>query len=96
MTVVMIGIDLGKNSCSVAALDESGAVVFRRRMRPTRIVEFAAKYVPCTVAMEACCGAHLWRDNQPEKSYCARQTMPRSSPPPRHQILIQIVARFSS
>src|SRR5579859_8155606 len=34
------------------------AVVLRRRMRPTSIVEFAAKYVPCTVAMEACCGAH--------------------------------------
>ena len=58
MTIVMIGIDLGKNSCSVAALDERGAVVLRRRMRPASIVEFAAKYVPCAVAMEACCGAH--------------------------------------
>jgi transposase len=58
MTIVMIGIDLGKISCSVAALDESGAVVLRRRMRPGSIVGFAAKYAPCTVAMEACCGAH--------------------------------------
>lgn len=58
MTIVMIGIDLGKNSCSVAALDERGAVVLRRRMRPASIIEFAAKYAPCTVAMEACCGAH--------------------------------------
>lgn len=58
MSIVMIGIDLGKNSCSVAALDESGAVVLRRRMRPGSIVGFAAKYAPCTVAMEACCGAH--------------------------------------
>lgn len=58
MTIVMIGIDLGKNSCSVAALDESGAVVLRRRMRPASIVGFAAKHAPCTVAMEACCGAH--------------------------------------
>lgn len=58
MTIVMIGIDLGKNSCSVAALDESGAVVLRRRMRPGSIVGFAAMYAPCTVAMEACCGAH--------------------------------------
>lgn len=58
MTIVMIGIDLGKNSCSVAALDERGAVVLRRRMRPASIIEFAAKHAPCTVAMEACCGAH--------------------------------------
>lgn len=58
MSIVMIGIDLGKNSCSVAALDEQGAVVLRRRMRPASIASFAAKYMPCTVAMEACCGAH--------------------------------------
>ena len=58
MTIVMIGIDLGKNSCSVVGLDERGAVLLRRRMRPGSIVEFAAKYAPCTVAMEACCGAH--------------------------------------
>jgi transposase len=58
MTIVMIGIDLGKNSCSVAALDERGAVVLRRRMRPGSIIGFAAKHAPCTVAMEACCGAH--------------------------------------
>ena len=42
----VIGIDLGKNSCSVAALDERGAVALRRRMRPGSIVEFAAKYAP--------------------------------------------------
>ncbi|MGI9015638.1 MAG: adenylate/guanylate cyclase domain-containing protein, partial [Euzebya sp.] len=36
------------------------------------------------------------RDNQPENGPCARHPTPRSSPPPRHQILIQIVARFSS
>lgn len=58
MTIVMIGIDLGKNSCSVAALDERGAVVLRRRIRPASIVEFAARHAPCTIAMEACCGAH--------------------------------------
>lgn len=27
-------------------------------MRPASIVEFVAKYAPCTIAMEACCGAH--------------------------------------
>lgn len=58
MTIVMIGIDLDKNSCSLAALDESGAVVLRRRMRPGGIADFVAKYTGCTVAMEACCGAH--------------------------------------
>jgi transposase len=58
MTIMIIGIDLGKNSCSIAGLDESGAVVLRRRMRPRTIPTFAAKLPACVVAMEACCGAH--------------------------------------
>jgi transposase len=58
MTIVMIGIDLGKNSCSLATVDESGAVVQRRRMRPGSIPAFAQRHAPCTIAMEACCGAH--------------------------------------
>ena len=35
MDIVIVGIDLGKNSCSVAGLDASGRVVLRRRMRRT-------------------------------------------------------------
>ena len=58
MTIVILGIDLGKNSCSVVGLDESGAVVLRRRMRRQTILGFAAKLPACVVAMEACCGAH--------------------------------------
>jgi transposase len=56
--IVILGIDLGKNSCNVAGLDESGAGVLRRRMRRPTVLPFAAKLPACTVAMEACCGAH--------------------------------------
>lgn len=58
MKIVMIGIDLGKNLCSVAGLDESGAVVLRRRMKRQSVLLFTAQLEQCTVAMEACCGAH--------------------------------------
>lgn len=58
MNVAVVGIDLGKNSCSLVALDDNGAVVKRRRMRRESIAEFTAKLAPCIVAMEACCGAH--------------------------------------
>jgi hypothetical protein len=51
-------VDLGKNSCSLAGLDETGRVVLRRRMRRDSILLFASKLPPCVVAMEACCGAH--------------------------------------
>lgn len=58
MSIVILGIDLGKNSCSVVGLDERGVVVFRRRMRREGVITFAAKLTPCVMAMEACCGAH--------------------------------------
>jgi transposase len=44
--ISVLGIDLGKNVCSLVGLDASGAVVMRR------------KVPPCVVGMEACCGAH--------------------------------------
>lgn len=58
MTVQVLGIDLGKNSCSVVGLDASGRVVLRRRVRRESIAELAAAHPGCVVAMEACCGAH--------------------------------------
>ncbi len=58
MAIAIVGIDLGKNSCSVAALDENGAVVLRRRVSRGRLTGFAGRLPACVVAMEACCGAH--------------------------------------
>lgn len=58
MSIVILGIDLGKNSCSVVGLDEDGTVILRRRMRRDGVVALAAKLTPCVMAMEACCGAH--------------------------------------
>ena len=58
MDVDVLGIDLGKNSCSVVGLDPTGRMVLRRRMRRESIVALAAKLSGCVVAMEACCGAH--------------------------------------
>jgi transposase len=56
--IAVLGIDLGKNSCSLAGLDARGAVVKRRRMRPENVAMFTAGLPACVIAMEACCGAH--------------------------------------
>jgi len=58
MQVSVLGVDLGKNVCSVVGLDASGAVVLRRRAKRETLVALAAKLPRCVVAMEACCGAH--------------------------------------
>src|SRR6478735_5965639 len=58
MQIAVLGIDLGKNSCSVVGLDASGRVVLRRRLQREGVVKLAAELPHCVVAMEACCGAH--------------------------------------
>jgi transposase len=58
MQITVLGIDLGKNSCSIVGLDGGGAVVLRRRMRREGVIKLGAKLKRCVVGMEACCGAH--------------------------------------
>ncbi len=58
MTISILGIDIGKNSCSVVGVDEKGAVIVRRTMRRQTLIEFVSRLPTCTIAMEACCGAH--------------------------------------
>jgi transposase len=58
MQIAVLGIDLGKNSCSVVGLDTSGRVVLRRRLQRDGVVKLAAGLPSCLMAMEACCGAH--------------------------------------
>src|SRR4029078_6911634 len=61
MKIAVLGIDLGKNVCSVVGLDPSGAVVLRRRVRGDTLIDLVAKLPSCIVGMEACCGAHHLR-----------------------------------
>jgi transposase len=58
MAIVILGVDLGKNSCSVVGVDGTGAVITRRSMRRQTLIGYAAKLPACMIAMEACCGAH--------------------------------------
>jgi transposase len=37
-------------------------VVFRKRLVRAKLLAFFAAQPPCTVAMEACAGAHRWAE----------------------------------
>jgi hypothetical protein len=52
--ISVLGVDLGKNICSVVGLDASGAVVMRRRMRRGTLIGLVEKLPACIVGMEAC------------------------------------------
>jgi len=58
MQIKILGIDLGKNLCSLAGLDGSGQVVVRRRVRRENVLKVVSHLKPSVVAMEACGGAH--------------------------------------
>ena len=55
-----IGLDLAKQVFQVHGADATGAVVFRKRLRRTGVLQFFASQAPCRVAMEACASSHYW------------------------------------
>ena len=58
--VSMIGIDLAKNSFQLHGMHADGSVAFRRKLGRAKLLAFVAGQPQCTVAMEACGGAHHW------------------------------------
>ena len=57
---LVLGVDLGKNVCSVVGLDASGAVVMRRKVRRETLIALAEKLSPCVVGMEAAAAPIIW------------------------------------
>lgn len=69
--IAVLRTDLGKNSCSLAGLDATGAIVTRRKMTRDGVVAFAATLPPCVIAMEACCARTSWgAPSKPKATRC--------------------------
>jgi len=61
MSIVYVGIDLAKNVFAVHGVDAAGRPALVRPAVPrAKLHELVAGLAPCTVAMEACTGAHHW------------------------------------
>ena len=58
--IITIGLDLAKHVFQVHGADRDGAVVVRKKLRREQLLSFFAELPRCTVAMEACGGAHYW------------------------------------
>ena len=58
--ISIIGLDLAKNTIQVHAACEKGAVLLGKKISRWKLLQFLSKHDPCTVAMEACAGAHYW------------------------------------
>lgn len=56
--ITLVGIDLGKHTFHVHAQDAHGREALRKQFNRKQLLLWLANLPACTVAMEACCGAH--------------------------------------
>jgi transposase len=56
----IVGIDLAKRIFHLVGMDNTGHVVFRKRLTREALVPFIAQLPPVVIGMEACGGAHYW------------------------------------
>jgi len=56
--IAVVGIDIGKNSFHIVALDDRGAIVLRQKWSRSQMDARFANMPPCLIGMEACVGAH--------------------------------------
>ena len=70
--ITRMGIDLGKNTFHVCAMDRAGHVVMTKRFTRRGLEKFVRSHEPCVVGMEACGGAHHWARTLRALGYDAR------------------------
>ena len=58
MKIASIGIDIGKTTFHLVALDEHGSIVIRRKFSRKALLVYTAKLASSLMGMEACGGAH--------------------------------------
>lgn len=59
LTLISIGIDIGKDVFHIVGFDGNGKVVLRRKIKRLSLVAEFEKLPPCIVGMEACLSAHF-------------------------------------
>ena len=59
-TVTTIGIDLAKNVFQVCGMSRSGKVLFNKKLKRNRVLDFCCQLPNCLIGMEACASSHFW------------------------------------
>jgi transposase len=72
----MIGLDLAKNTFQAHGAHADGSVAFRKKLRRDKVMAFFSSQPRCTVAMEACAGAHYWARSLQELGHEVRLVPP--------------------
>jgi len=59
MQIASVGIDLGKTTCHLVALDNRSQVVIRKKFSRKQLLAYTANLQPSLIGLEACSGAHF-------------------------------------
>ncbi|MGP6090101.1 hypothetical protein [Antarctobacter jejuensis] len=58
--VSILRLDIAKNSFHAHGAAEDGSKVFSKALPRGRVLQVYSRIEPCTIALEACAGAHHW------------------------------------
>ena len=59
-SVAVIGLDIAKRVFQVHGVDDRGAVVVRRQLRRSEVLDYFGALAPCLIGLEACATGHHW------------------------------------
>lgn len=60
MNISVLGIDIAKSTFQLHGADDTGKMVFERRLARTELAAHVANLPTCTIVMESCSGANYW------------------------------------
>jgi transposase len=72
----VLGIDIAKLVFHVVGMDDTGVVVFRKRIARSELLTFIASLPPLRIGMEACGSAHYWARRFREQGHDVRLIAP--------------------
>lgn len=94
LEIITVGLNLAKNVFQFHGADASGRTVLRRKLRRGQVLEVLAGLPSCTVAMDACGGAHFWGREIGKLGHQVRLILPAYVKPfVRRQRTIRLVPR---
>jgi transposase len=75
--VSVLGIDIAKQLVHVVGMDDTGAILCRKRLTRRALMPFIAQLPPVVIAMEACGGAHYWARRFREHGHMVKLMAPQ-------------------
>ena len=77
----VLGIDSAKPIFHVVGMDDTGNMVWRKRVPRGALMPFMAQLSPVVIGMEACGGAHDWARRFREHGHCVKLMAPQCVKP---------------